>query len=110
MLGIGGSTEAVLASVALKVLGGEIFCRFKPRKESDIVEIKKAGVKDLNKVFSSEDLAKGKELSFTATGVIDGPLLQGVVFRKNRIITHSVVIRGISGTIRYITTYHHYYK
>lgn len=109
-MGIGGSTEGVLAAVAMKVMGGEILCRFKPKKESDIPKIKAAGIKDLNKIFTSEDMAKGKELSFTATGVIEGPLLQGVVFQKNRIITHSVVTRGISGTIRYITTYHHYYK
>ena len=109
-MGIGGSTEGVLAAVALKVMGGEILCRFKPQKNSDIEKIKAAGIKDLNKIFTSEDLAKGKELSFTATGVIDGPLLQGVVFGKDKIITHSLVIRGISGTIRYITTYHHYYK
>jgi len=109
-MGIGGSTEGVLAAVALKVMGGEILCRFKPKKESDIPKIKATGIKDLNKVFTSEDMAKGKELSFTATGVIEGPLLQGVVFEKNKIITHSVVTRGLSGTIRYITTYHHYYK
>jgi len=109
-MGIGGSTEGVLAAVAMKVMGGEILCRFKPKKESDIPKIKAVGVKNLNKIFTSEEMAKGKELSFTATGVIEGPLLQGVVFEKNKIITHSVVTRGVSGTIRYITTYHHYYK
>lgn len=109
-MGIGGSTEGVLAAVAMKVMGGEILCRFKPKKESDIAKIRSAGVKDLNKIFTSEDMAKDKELSFTATGVIEGPLLQGVIFEQNKIITHSVVIRGISGTIRYITTHHHFYK
>ncbi|MFN4212955.1 MAG: class II fructose-bisphosphatase [Microgenomates group bacterium] len=109
-MGIGGSTEGVLAAVALKVMGGEILCRFKPKKDSDIEKIKAAGIKNLNKIFTSEEMAKGKELSFTATGVIDGPLLNGVVFEKDKIITHSVVARAISGTIRYITTYHHYYK
>ena len=109
-MGVGGSTEGVLAAVAMKVMGGEILCRFKPKKESDIPKIKAAGIKNLSKIFSSEDLAKGKELSFTATGVIEGPLLQGVVFENDRIITHSLVTRGVSGTIRYITTYHHYYK
>lgn len=109
-MGIGGSTEGVLAAVAMKVMGGEILCRFKPKKESDIQKIKASGIKDLNKIFTSENMARGKELSFTATGVIEGPLLQGVVFEENKIITHSVVTRGISGTIRYITTYHHYYK
>lgn len=109
-MGIGGSTEGVLAAVAMKVMGGEILCRFKPKKDSDIEKIKASGIKDLNKIFNSEEMAKGKELSFTATGVIDGPLLKGVVFEKDKIITHSVVIRGVSGTIRYIQTYHHYYQ
>lgn len=110
MMGIGGSTEGVLAAVALKVMGGEILCRFKPNKSEDEEKIKAYGIKNLNQIFTSEDLAKGKELSFTATGVIDGPLLNGVIFQKEKIITHSIVARGISGTIRYITTYHHYFK
>jgi len=109
-MGIGGSTEAVLAAVAMKVMGGEILCRFKPKNEKDKEKVHSFGFKDLNKVYKSEDLAKGRQLSFTATGVIDGPLLKGVVFEKKRIITHSVVIRGVSGTIRYITTHHHLYK
>jgi fructose-1,6-bisphosphatase II len=110
LMGIGGSTEAVLAAVPIKILGGEILCRFKPKKDADIPKIEAAGVENTNKIFTAEDLAQGKELTFTATGVIDGPLLNGVVFNKNKIITHSLVIRGTSGTIRYITTHHHYYK
>jgi len=110
LMGIGGSTEAVLAAVPVKILGGEILCQFKPKKDADIPKIKMAGVKNINKIFNAEDLAKGKQLTFTATGVIDGPLLNGVVFNKDKAITHSLVIRGISGTIRYITTHHHYYK
>jgi fructose-1,6-bisphosphatase II len=108
LMGTGGSTEAVLAAVPIKILGGEILCRFKPKKEADILKIKAAGVKNLNKIFTAEDLAKGKQLTFTATGVIDGPLLNGVIFNKDRTITHSLVIRGVSGTIRYITTHHHF--
>ncbi|MCS7093131.1 MAG: class II fructose-bisphosphatase [Patescibacteria group bacterium] len=108
--GIGGSTEAVLAAVAMKIMGGEILCRFKPRNDQEAKKIKESGISNLKKIFSSEELAKGKELSFTATGVIDGPLLEGVRFEKDRIVTHSMVIRGVSGTIRYIKTYHHYYQ
>lgn len=108
LMGIGASAEAVLASVPIKILGGQLLCRFKPKKESDANEIKAMGIKNLNKIFSTEDLAKGKILTFTATGIIDGPLLPGIVFEKNRIITHSVVIRAQSRTFRYITTHHHY--
>jgi fructose-1,6-bisphosphatase II len=110
LMGVGGSTEAVLTAVPVKILGGEILCQFKPKKEADIPKIKAAGVKDIDQIFNAEDLAKGKELTFTATGVIDGPLLSGVIFGKNKAITHSIVIRGLSGTVRYITTHHHYYK
>lgn len=110
LMGTGGSTEAVLAAVPIKILGGEILCQFKPKKDADIPKIKAAGVKNIGTIFNAEDLAKGKELTFTATGVIEGPLLNGVVFGKNKAITHSLVIRGTSGTIRYVTTHHHYYK
>jgi len=107
LLGIGASAEAVLAATAIKILGGQLLCRFKPKTEDDARELNKVGINNLNKVFSTEDLAKGRELTFTATGVIDGPLLSGVRFAKNAVVTHSLVIRGISGTLRYITTYHH---
>ncbi len=107
LMGIGASTEAVLAAAAIKVLGGEILCRFQPRSEADAEAIRQAGITDIHKIFSSEELAKGKQLTFTATGVIDGPLLQGVVFEEHRILTHSVVMRASSGTVRYITAHHH---
>ena len=88
LMGIGASAEAVLAATAIKILGGEILARFKPQKESHFKEIKEAGIKNLNKIYSSEDLAKGKQLTFTATGVIEGPLLKGVEFQRDTIVTH----------------------
>lgn len=109
LMGSGGSTEAVLAAAPIKILGGQMLCRLKPRNDKDLEEIYKLGIKNIDKIFTAEDLAKGKQLTFTATGVIDGPLLEGVRFKKDRIITHSLVIRGISGTIRYISTHHHYH-
>jgi fructose-1,6-bisphosphatase II len=105
LMGIGASAEAVLAATAIKILGGQLFARFNPMKEAHRQLLKKAGLND-NKVYSVNDLAKGKVLTFTATGIIDGPLLQGVRYVGNTIITHSLVIRGQSGTIRYITTHH----
>lgn len=106
LMGIGASTEAVLAAAAIKILGGEILCRFKPRSDADAARFVDFGITDLNKIYSSEDLAKGDRLTFTATGVIDGPLLSGVVVDKHIITTHSVVMRSQSGTSRYITTHH----
>lgn len=107
LMGIGGSTESVLAAAAVKILGGEILCRFTPRNEFDLMEIKKFGVRNLKKIFTAEDLAKGDNLTFTATGIIEGPLLNGVTIKKDRVITHSMVVRGVSRTVRYITTHHH---
>jgi len=110
LMGTGGSTEGVLAAVPMKIFGGEILIRFKPRSDKDLEDIKKhlkkAGIGNVNKIFRAEDLAKGKQLTFTATGVIDGPLLSGVNFKSDKIITHSMVVRGQSGTVRYITTHH----
>lgn len=107
LMGIGASAESVLAATAIKILGGQLFARFAPQKDQDRKLIQEAGITNLNKIFSAQDLARGKELTFTATGVIDGPLLNGVVIKNNKIITHSLVIRGISGTVRFITTQHH---
>lgn len=107
LMGTGKSTESVLAAVAVKILGGELLARFKPKDKEEEEALKKIGIKDVKKVLTSEDLAKGDMLTFTATGVIDGPLLSGVEFTDHKIITHSVVMRSSSGTIRYITTHHH---
>ena len=62
---------------------------------------------DEKTIYTTEDLAKGDNLTFTATGVIDGPLLQGVNFTSDYIVTHSVVMRSASKTVRYLTTHHH---
>ncbi|MEK7618247.1 MAG: class II fructose-bisphosphatase [Patescibacteria group bacterium] len=106
LMGIGASAEAVLAGVAIKILGGQLFARFSPLKDAHHQLLKKHGLNE-KKIYSVNDLAKGKILTFTATGIIDGPLLEGVRYQAGKIITHSLVIRGQSGTIRYITTHHH---
>jgi fructose-1,6-bisphosphatase II len=106
LMGVGASAEAVLAAVAVKIMGGQLLCRFKPKDEHHQQLIKKAGL-NTTKIYGVNDLAKGNQLTFTATGVIDGPLLSGVRFIGHTIVTHSIVIRGRSGTVRYITTHHH---
>jgi len=106
LLGSGGSAEAVLAAVAMKIMGGEILARLKPRNDEDRKEMAEMGLDDKT-IFTSEDLAHGDNLTFTATGVIDGPMLPGVIFNPSSILTHSVVMRSVSKTVRYLTTYHH---
>jgi fructose-1,6-bisphosphatase II len=109
LMGVGASAESVLAGTAIKILGGQLYCQFKPKNEAHTALVKKAGI-SLQKVFSVNDLAKSSQLTFTATGVIDGPLLSGVRVENGYIVTHSLAIRGQSGTIRYIETYHNLKK
>lgn len=106
LMGIGGSSEAVLAATALKCLGGEILCRWKPSDEVHIKRLNDAGIINFDKIFSRDDLAKGDDLAFTATGVIAGPLLEGVIFGKDHSITHTLVMSSEPKMVRFIKTKH----
>jgi len=106
LMGIGGSAEAVLSAAAMRCLGGEILCRWKPKDDSHIARLNAAGVTDFSTIFRAEDLAKGKGVSFTATGVVSGPLADGVLFTADEIVTHSVVMSTDPRTIRFIKTKH----
>ena len=92
LLGSGGSTEGVLTAVAVKILGGQIFAKFAPRNDEDRKALAERSIKETD-IFSADDLARGNDPTFTATGVIDGPLLPGVVFESESIITHSLMTR-----------------
>ncbi len=106
LMGVGGSAEAVISAAALRCLGGEIICRWKPKDEKHVARLNAAGVTDFSKVFRSQDLARGKDLSFTATGVLTGPLVKGVTVGATYTNTHSVVMTSNPRTIRYIETRH----
>jgi len=106
LMNIGGSAEAVLAAAALRAMDGEIQCRWKPKDEKHVKRLNEAGVTDFSKVLTTTDLAKGDDVSFTATSVITGPLGDGVVFEGDRIITSSVVMSLNPHTIRFIKTRH----
>lgn len=106
LMGVGGSTEAVLSSVALKCLGGNILCRWKPKDEKHIARLKSAGISNFNKVLSISDLTKGNDIIFVATGVVSGPILEGVVAKHSKIITNSVVMSSNPRVVRFIHTHH----
>ncbi|OGG57391.1 fructose-bisphosphatase, class II [Candidatus Kaiserbacteria bacterium RIFCSPHIGHO2_01_FULL_55_17] len=106
LMGVGGSAEAVISAAALRCLGGEIICRWKPKDEKHVERLRKAGITDFSTVFRSHDLARGKDLSFTATGVMTGPLVKGVTVGASYTNTHSVVMTSNPRTIRYIDTRH----
>jgi len=107
LLGIGGAPEGVLAAAALRCVGGEFQGRLKPRNESEIERAKKMGVRDINKKFKIEELARG-DVTFAATGVTDGDYLRGVHFFAGGATTQSVVMRSKSRTIRIINATHYF--
>lgn len=109
LFGIGGAPEGVIAAAALRCMGGDFQGVFKPRNEEEIKRAKEMGVEDIDKVLGINDLASGNVM-FAATGVTTGPLLSGVRFKPWGAITHSLVMRSESGTIRRITAEHHFDK
>ena len=106
LFGIGGAPEGVIAAAALRCVGGEIQGRLKPRNDEEIERAKKMGIADINQVLKIEDMAKGNVM-FCATGVTDGSFLDGVIFKSWGAMTHSIVMRSESGTIRHIRAEHH---
>lgn len=107
LFGIGGAPEGVIAAAALRCMGGDFQGVLKPRNEEEVERALKMGIKDMNKVFSIEELASG-HVMFVATGVTSGSFLRGVQFKPWGAITHSLVMRSQSGTIRHIEAEHHF--
>ncbi|SCX75262.1 class II fructose-bisphosphatase [Alkaliphilus peptidifermentans] len=106
LLGIGGAPEGVIAAAALKSMGGEFQGRLVPYTDEEKNRCIKMGI-DVDKVLYMDDLVKGNEVYFAATGISDGELLKGVVYPKKGIAkTHSVVMRSETGTIRFVETIH----
>lgn len=106
MLGIGGAPEGVLAAAALKCLGGEFQGKLVPYTEEEKQRCIKMGA-NIDKIYTMDDLVKGNEVYFAATGISDGELLRGVVYTGNNTAkTHSVVMRSETGTIRFIDAIH----
>ncbi|MED1202902.1 class II fructose-bisphosphatase [Heyndrickxia acidicola] len=105
LFGVGGAPEGVIAAVALKCLGGEIQGKLMPQNDAEIERCKGMGI-DLNKILRMEDLVRGDDAIFSATGVTDGELLKGVQFKGSFGSTHTVVMRAKSGTVRFIEGRH----
>jgi fructose-1,6-bisphosphatase II len=106
LMGSGGAPEGVLAAVALKCLGGEIQGRLMPEDEVQFERCRKMGISDPKKVLRMDDLVKGDDAIFAATGVTDGELLKGVRYKGTEATTHSLVMRAKTGTVRFIDGKH----
>jgi fructose-1,6-bisphosphatase II / sedoheptulose-1,7-bisphosphatase len=104
-MGIGGAPEGVLAAAALRCMGGQMQGRLVITTDEQRHRAEHMGVIDVRRKFEMADMAMGDVL-FAATGVTDGNLLSGVRFGRRSIITHTVVMRASSGTVRWIKAEH----
>ena len=106
-VGIGGAPEAVLAAAAIRCLGGDMQTRMWPRDDEELRQVIEQGFADeLQRVFYAADLARGNNIIFCATGLSDSPLLRGVRVRGHTAVTHSILMRARSRTVRMIEAYH----
>jgi len=106
LFGIGGAPEGVLAAAALKCLGGDMQARLIAEDDTDRKRIIEMGLQDPEQLLLIDDLIKGDDVIFSATGITDGDFLQGVRYAGNIATTHSVVMRGLTGTVRFIQATH----
>jgi fructose-1,6-bisphosphatase II / sedoheptulose-1,7-bisphosphatase len=104
-LGIGGAPEGVLAAVALRCIGGQMQGRLVLDTSEKRERAEKMGISDPRKRYEIEDMAQGDCL-FAATGVTTGSLLKGVRFKRDTIETDTVVMRSVTGTVRWIRAEH----
>ncbi len=106
-LGSGGAPEGVLAAAALRCIGGFMQGRLLFRNDDERARAQRCGIKDFNRKYGLLDLAKG-DVMFAATGVTSGTMLQGVRRFAGGAVTHSMVMRSKTGTVRIIEAQHNF--
>ncbi|MDB5315543.1 MAG: glpX [Rhodospirillales bacterium] len=106
-LGSGGAPEGVLAAAALRCIGGQMQGKLLFEDDSQVQRARGMGITDANRIYGLEEMARG-EVMFAATGVTTGPMLRGVRRFASSAITHSIVMRSKSGTVRYIEGHHNF--
>lgn len=107
LLGSGGAPEGVISAAAMKCLGGDFFGKLQFRSDEEKARAQKMGVKDFNRVYSMDELARGPVM-VSLTGVTDGSWLRGVAFVGGGCTTHSMVMRSQTGTVREIRARHRF--
>lgn len=105
MMGTGGTPEGVISACAIKGMGGEILARLDPQSYVEKEAIQEADI-DLRETLTTNTLIKTDDCFFAATGISGGDFLHGVHYRTKHAVTHSLVIRSKTGTLRYVESYH----
>lgn len=103
MLGTGGTPEGVLSACAIRALGGRLLARLDPQLDEEKQALAEAGI-DCKRIFTEETLVRSDDTYFAATGISGGTFLEGVHFTGTHACTHSLVMRGKTGTMRRIET------
>jgi len=107
LAGVGGSPEGVVTACAMKAMGGRIVAKLHPTSDAERQRTIDAG-HDPDRVLDTNDLVNCENTLFVATGITDGDLVRGVRYdEEGGAVTHSVVMRAASGTIRYVEAHHH---
>jgi fructose-1,6-bisphosphatase II / sedoheptulose-1,7-bisphosphatase len=105
--GIGGAPEGVIAAAALRCSGGQMQGRLMFENDAQIERSRGMGITDPNRIYRIEEMARG-DVMFAGTGVTSGAMLRGVRRRGTGAVTHSIVMRSKSGTMRYIEAHHNF--
>ncbi|MEX1071075.1 MAG: class II fructose-bisphosphatase [Anaerolineales bacterium] len=105
LMGIGGTPEGVLAACALRAMGGEIQGKLYARNDEELERGRSMGY-DFERVLTMDDLVSSEDVFFAATGITDGELLDGVKYFPRGARTHSLVVRGVTGTVRQVIAQH----
>ena len=104
-MGSGGAPEGVLAAAALKCMGGQIFGKLMFRKDDEKARAKKAGITNLNRVYTRDDMVTG-DVIFAATGVTDGSILPGIKREPGVLTAETILMRSKTGSVRRMTYRH----
>jgi fructose-1,6-bisphosphatase II len=108
VMGVGGSAEGVLAAAALKCVGGDMQAQFSPRDDAEEKTLRESGFDKREHILRVDDIVRDGSTMFAATGITTSDVLQGVQFVPGGAITHSIVMRSQSGTVRQITAHHRF--
>ncbi len=106
LMGIGAANEGMLAAAALRCLGGDFQCQFHIQNDDELKALEASGLGPRGRVVTIRELLGTSHVMFAATGVTDSEILKGVRFGQGGALTHSIVLRSKSGTIRFIETSH----
>jgi len=107
LLGTGRAPQGVLAAAGIRCLAGEMQARFAPRNEYEAGLLRACGHYDTSRVLRLDDLVSGN-VTLAATGVTNGEFLDGVRYVQGGAVTHSIVMRSASRTVRTIVAHHHF--